>query len=51
MFWPKKLPKLKYLAQNLATWATFPEVLLHKNLKIFIFSTGTNSGTKNQARN
>ena len=56
MFWPKKLPKLRNLAQNLATWATFPKVLLHKNLKFSLshqeltqelkIKQGTNPGTK-----
>ena len=39
MVWLQKLPKLKYLAQNWATLATFP-----KKLKKFL--PGTNPGTK-----
>ena len=50
------MPKLRILAQYLATWATFPKVLLHKNLKNSLFlqeltqelkiKPGTNPGTK-----
>ena len=31
------MPKLKILAWNFATWATFPQVLLHKSLKFSKF--------------
>ena len=50
------MPKLKILAQNWATWVTYPKVLLHKNLKFTKFhqeltqelkiKPGTNPGTK-----
>ena len=55
-FCPKNLPKLKIMAWNLATWATFPSVLLHKSLKFSKFhqeltqelktKPGTKPGTK-----
>ena len=46
------LPKKSILAQNLATWATFGEVLLHKNSRNLLslqelrMKPGTNSKTK-----
>ena len=50
------LHKKGFLAQNLATWATLWEVLLHKNLRNLLFlqelnqelkmKPGTNSETK-----
>ena len=59
IFFPKSgqmLHKKGFLAQNLATWATLWEVLLHKNLRNLLFlqelnqelkvKPGTNSETK-----
>ena len=47
----KKLAQAKKFDPKLGHLATFPYVLLHKNLKKIPFSPGTNLGTKNQARN